>query len=293
MDFKKDLSNVAAEVAKIMEAELSAKQKKIAQMSEPKHKIDAGDLAKLRAGHKPVKEETITEDDLPVTTKKSKTVTVKHKTSGKELNVVDTPSVREKYKTMGYHPMKEEAEQVEEGIEDRIEAARKKAKAAGKPMKEPKKEVPMKRRVEGKAYGGAKQKEEMEESTMPFTAMLEAYTEHGLSAFIKEQVEVQQEELTEEVDNETFAKEVDANKKKNSGEMRNDKGVAAAATQSVAVQKEEIEQVEERTLTEPEMKKKEEVVKSMKKNLKGFKERYGERAKSVMYATATKMAKKD
>jgi len=491
MDFKKDLSNVAAEVAKIMEAELSAKQKKIAQMSEPKHKIDAGDLAKLRAGHKPVKEETITEDDLPITTKKPKTVTVKHKTSGKELNVVDTPSVREKYKTMGYHPMKEEV--VEEGIEDRIEAARKKAKAAGKPMKEPKKEVPMKRRVEGKAYGGAKQKEEMEESTMPFTAMLEAYTEHGLSAFIveenekpghtsaythaevedgvhqdvddvkemhkkireaakkhggtvhyterptlsgggfsahssgpkefhqevkkivkdyphvgaehemimKEEVDYLEEEkdgkidLThafkqhglhyhmtdyytnsgarkgrsvksheeamkrihkkvsddhgpkvaedmhkhsqsmanswyrgddapksaaalrakhkvkwdgdidkvddkpdpkfhkEEVDNETFTKEVETNKKKNTGELRNEKGVAAAATQSVAVQKEEVEQVEERTLTEPEMKKKEEVVKSMKKNLKGFKERYGERAKSVMYATATKMAKKD
>ena len=106
-------------------------------------------------------------------------------------------------------------------------------------------------------------------------------------------VEVEQEGLTEEVDNETFAKEVDANRKKNSGEVRNEKGVAAAATQSVAVQKEEVEQVEERSLTEPEMKKKEEIVKSMKKNLKGFKERYGERAKSVMYATATARAKKD
>jgi hypothetical protein len=35
---------------------------------------------------------------------------------------------------------------------------------------------------------------------------------------------------------------------------------------------------------------------SMKKkkcNVEGFKERYGDRAKEVMYATATKMAKKD
>lgn len=55
--------------------------------------------------------------------------------------------------------------------------------------------------------------------------------------------------------------------------------------------KEEVESVEERTLTEPEMKKREEVVKSMKKNLAGFKERYGSRAKEVMYATATKTAK--
>lgn len=52
-----------------------------------------------------------------------------------------------------------------------------------------------------------------------------------------------------------------------------------------------IDNIEERTLTEPETKKKEEVVKSMKKKLPSFKERYGERAKEVMYATATKIAK--
>lgn len=54
---------------------------------------------------------------------------------------------------------------------------------------------------------------------------------------------------------------------------------------------EEVEQVEERSLTEPEMKKKEEIVKSMKKGIQGFKDRYGADAKSVMYATATKQAK--
>ena len=57
--------------------------------------------------------------------------------------------------------------------------------------------------------------------------------------------------------------------------------------------KEEVEQVDERQMTEPEMKKREEIVKSMKKGLSGFKQRYGERAKSVMYATATKQAMKD
>ena len=55
---------------------------------------------------------------------------------------------------------------------------------------------------------------------------------------------------------------------------------------------EEVE-LDERTLTSGESKKKEEYVKGMKKGLSGFKQRYGERAKSVMYATATKMAKKD
>jgi hypothetical protein len=61
----------------------------------------------------------------------------------------------------------------------------------------------------------------------------------------------------------------------------------------IELNQEEVEQVEERTLTEPEMNKREEVVKSMKKNLSGFKDRYGDKAKSVMYATATKIAKKD
>ena len=49
--------------------------------------------------------------------------------------------------------------------------------------------------------------------------------------------------------------------------------------------------IEERTLTAGETKKKEEIVKSMKKGLAGFKDRYGDKAKSVMYATATKQAK--
>jgi hypothetical protein len=54
--------------------------------------------------------------------------------------------------------------------------------------------------------------------------------------------------------------------------------------------KEETE-LDERTLSEPEMKKREEYVKGMKKKLSGFKDRYGDRAKEVIYATATKMAK--
>jgi len=55
---------------------------------------------------------------------------------------------------------------------------------------------------------------------------------------------------------------------------------------------EEVE-LDERTLSSDETEKKEKYVKSMKKGLSGFKERYGDKAKSVMYATATKMAKKD
>lgn len=54
----------------------------------------------------------------------------------------------------------------------------------------------------------------------------------------------------------------------------------------------EMIEIEEKVLTSAETKKKEEIVKSMKKNLSGFRSRYGDRAKEVMYATATKQAKK-
>ena len=51
--------------------------------------------------------------------------------------------------------------------------------------------------------------------------------------------------------------------------------------------------ITERTLTKGEEKEKERVVKGMKKSFKGFRERYGPDAKSVMYATATKLAKEE
>jgi hypothetical protein len=46
-------------------------------------------------------------------------------------------------------------------------------------------------------------------------------------------------------------------------------------------------------MTSAQKTKREKIVKSMKKGLKGMKERYGKRAKEVMYATATKKAMKE
>jgi hypothetical protein len=46
-------------------------------------------------------------------------------------------------------------------------------------------------------------------------------------------------------------------------------------------------------MSDAQMKKREEIVKSMKKKSGDFKKRYGDRAKDVMYATATKMAMKE
>ena len=54
----------------------------------------------------------------------------------------------------------------------------------------------------------------------------------------------------------------------------------------------EEEMIPERELTKPEMAKREKYVKSMKKSKGDFEKRYGDRGEEVMYATATKMAKK-
>ena len=60
--------------------------------------------------------------------------------------------------------------------------------------------------------------------------------------------------------------------------------------------KEEVEQMDEADIEEmsdSQMKTRERNVKSMKKNFGDFRQRYGDKAKSVMYATATKQAMKE
>jgi hypothetical protein len=121
-----------------------------------------------------------------------------------------------------------------------------------------------------------------------FTDMLSVYNEGGIKSLL-ESLKNKEIEIEEEATNAEFTAELEKAKAKAEG--REKANVAAASVQSVEV-KEEVE-LEERTLTEPEMKKKEDVVKSMKKNLSSFKQRYGDRAKEVMYATATKIAKED
>jgi hypothetical protein len=57
------------------------------------------------------------------------------------------------------------------------------------------------------------------------------------------------------------------------------------------IRSEGVEHIEERSLSTGEKAAMEKNVKGMKKNIAGFKERYGKDAKSVMYATAAKQAK--
>jgi hypothetical protein len=53
------------------------------------------------------------------------------------------------------------------------------------------------------------------------------------------------------------------------------------------------EQIDEREMTSDEKAKREKIVMALKKKMSGFKERYGSKAKDVMYATATKQAMKE
>ena len=101
---------------------------------------------------------------------------------------------------------------------------------------------------------------------------------------------VKEEILDEEPSNDEFTAELQDAKAKAEGKG---KKAEVAKPKVMATSNEEVEQIEERTLTADETDKKEHIVKSMKKGLAGFKERYGKDAKSVMYATATKQAKKD
>jgi hypothetical protein len=175
-------------------------------------------------------------------------------------------------------------------------------------------------KVQGRAYGaskpeasafdvlkGPKDKElksiESEKKKKKMSEMVATYKESGMKAFF-ESIE-KEEMISEEPDSAQFAKELEDQKKRAAGT----KPQAEVAKPSVqAVQQEATEQeiqvinadvangvdavnIEERTLTAGETDKKEEIVKSMKKGLAGFKERYGKDAKSVMYATATKQAK--
>jgi hypothetical protein len=172
--------------------------------------------------------------------------------------------------------------------------------------------------IKGRAYGASKpephavdtikgpndaelKKIEAEKKKKKFSEMVNLYQDKGLKSLSEM---LAKEEVTED----EFNKELDDVKAKDAGKKKNTE-IAKGAVQAVkteethstvevidlndvnGVQYSEIELAQERTLTAAETEKKEEIVKSMKKGLSGFKDRYGDRAKEVMYATATKNAK--
>ena len=173
------------------------------------------------------------------------------------------------------------------------------------------------RKIAGKAYGGAKQKDEpeLDEELKGGQVKLDKNHNGKLDAddFKKLRAGKKEEgcECKEETDldeaaysakaaragkdigkpGKNFAK-IAAKAGKRYGSAESGKKVAGAILAKIRAKHESVE-IDERTLTPGETKEKEHIVKSMKKNLAGFKSRYGDRAKNVMYATATKMAKEE
>jgi hypothetical protein len=165
-------------------------------------------------------------------------------------------------------------------------------------------------KVQGRAYGaskpephavdvmkGPKEKElkdiEAEKKKKKFSEMVNLYQEKGLKSLSEMLVK-------EEPDNEQFTKELEDAKARSEGKKRNTE-IAKGAVQAVKQEELDINDIngvqmstiEERHMTDDEMEKREKIVKSMKKGMAGFKDRYGDRAKNVMYATANKQAMKD
>jgi len=166
-------------------------------------------------------------------------------------------------------------------------------------------------KVQGRSYGaskpephavdtlrGPKEKElkdieaEKKKKQKKFSEMVNLYQEKGLKSLSEMLVK-------EEPDNEQFTKELEDAKAKSEGKKRNTE-IAKGSVQAVKQEELDINDIngvqmstiEERHMTDGEMDKRETIVKGMKKGMAGFKDRYGDRAKDVMYATATKQAMK-
>jgi hypothetical protein len=287
----KKLQNVADAVSKIMNEKLHPNQQKLDVHEPEKDKLTADDFKKLRAGKK-VQEATAKPDFLDLDKDGNKKEPMKKASSSMKKEEADP--CWKGYKMVGMKDKngrkvpncvpgegvpamkKEEAEQITEykstggvykhkgtyGTEKSVEAGytdydkeNEMSKKLSKPAK--------------KKYGARQNFVRSTRVNESFTEILSQYKEGGLKNLF-ESFKKEEQVLSEEVQEETVQVEV---------------------TDFDAVNGVTIETIEERTLTEPEMKKKEEVVKSMKKGITGFKARYGDDAKSVMYATATARAK--
>jgi hypothetical protein len=294
----KKIQNVADAVSKIMNEKLHPNQQKLDVHEPEKDKLTADDFKKLRAGKKApeVKKEEVEQiDELSKNTlgsyiKKANyaggmadfkhgRIADKRGDSKEKTALAATAHKRTKGISTAVDKLtKEDTEQLKEyqskdgvyknkgtyGTEKSVEAGytdydkeNEMAKKLSKPAK--------------KKYGARQNFVRSTRVNESFTEILSQYKEGGLKNLFesfKKEEQVLSEETQEEI-------------------------VQVEVTDFDAVNGVTIETIEERTLTEPETKKKEEVVKSMKKGLTGFKSRYGDDAKSVMYATATKIAKKD
>jgi hypothetical protein len=109
-----------------------------------------------------------------------------------------------------------------------------------------------------------------------------------LSGYIKKAQKVQIKDYQDTADTEGYG----AHPERRKGLDRSEK-IHRAVDKLASKKTNEEYELDERSLTSDEKSDMEKNVKGMKKKLSSFKDRYGDDAKSVMYATATKMAKEE
>jgi len=328
MNLKKELGGVADAVTKIMmdEKALHPNQQKLDVHEPEKDEITADDFKKLRAKKEVKKEEVEELDELSKDTlgsyiKKANysggmadfkhgRIADRRGDSKEKTALAATSHKRTKGISTAVDKLsKEEVEQIDEykstggvykhkgtyGTEKSLEAGYtdydKENELAKKNLKTKK----------PKKYGARQNFVRSTRVNESFTSILASYKENGLKG-------IAEMFATEQASQEEYDKEIEKAKAKSQGKDKAE--VAKASVQAVKneqthtkievidmsdpynIQKREID-LEERKMSDAEMEKKEDIVKGMKKGMKGFKERYGERAKEVMYATATKQAMKD
>jgi hypothetical protein len=286
MNLKKELGGVADAVTKIMDEALKGDQHKID--ANKNNKIDAHDFKLLRSKKK-VEEAAAKPDFIDLDKDGDKKEPMKKAASDKKMK--EEVEELDEYKSTGGVYKHKGTYGTEKSLEAGYTDFDKENELAKKNLKDKK----------PKKYGARQNFVRSTRVNESFTSILASYKENGLKG-------ISEMFATEQASQEEYDKEIEKAKAKSQGKDKAE--VAKASVQAVKseqthtkievidmsdpynIQKREID-LEERMMTEPEMKKKEEIVKSMKKGMKGFKERYGERAKEVMYATATKQAMKD
>ena len=255
--YDKSIKNVAEAAAKIMDEALKGNQHKID--ANKNNKIDSHDFKLLRAGKKPEQVKESGEMGAVKNTKGS--VLMKHKTSGKEINIINTPEAVKQHQARGYEKVstvkKEEVELQE--MSDMIDALIQEYESKGGTYRHKgtygyggkgaehgetdyKKENDMAKATEKpakKKYGSRQNYVRSTRVNESFTELLQKYTEGGVRSLNESLY------IVEEADNDQFTAELEKAKKKDAGQDRNDKAIAAGATQSVKSVSEEVDQVDE------------------------------------------------
>lgn len=186
----------------------------------------------------------------------------------------------------------EEAEQVDEAKEPGFRASY----GLGRKGTTAKKPETYGKRVTGKGYDKPENERKAPEGNVAMTSMMPGHDERAAKflarqakgTLVKGKAQSAKQMEKEEIDPKKTMTDTLKGREKDSSNPFLSKKVMMDVPDNV---KEQTEQIDERTLTAPETAEKERIVKGMKKSLAGFKSRYGDRAKSVMYATATKAAK--